>query len=136
MAWIKMDMYHLCARGLFSILIAFFKTIKGGTLKNDLHTTWTPEFKKVNLALFAGGFCTFAILWGTQPLLPDIANEFQISPATSSLSQSSTTIALAFSLLITGSLSAMYGRKRVMTISLVASSILAILTGFCLILSY
>ena len=65
----------------------------------------TPAFKKVNLALFAGGFCTFAILWGTQPLLPDIASEFDISPATSSLSQSSTTIALAFGLLITGSLS-------------------------------
>ena len=90
----------------------------------------TPAFKKVNLALFAGGFCTFAILWGTQPLLPDIASEFDISPATSSLSQSSATIALAIGLLITGSLSAMYGRKRVMTISLVTSSILTILTGF------
>lgn len=90
----------------------------------------TPAFKKVNLALFAGGFCTFAILWATQPLLPDIAKEFHLSPAVSSLSQSSTTIALAISLLITGSLSEVYGRKRIMTISLVASSILAILTGF------
>lgn len=90
----------------------------------------TQEFKKVNLALFAGGFCTFAILWGTQPLLPEIAKEFQISPAVSSLSQTSTTIALAISLLIAGTLSEIYGRKRVMTISLVASSMLAVLTGF------
>lgn len=90
----------------------------------------TPAFKHANLALFAGGFSTFAILWGTQPLLPDIASEFDVSPATSSLSQSSTTIALAISLLIAGSLSDVYGRKSVMTFSLLASSILAVSTGF------
>lgn len=90
----------------------------------------TLEFKKVNIALFAGGFCTFSLLWGTQPLLPEIANEFHISPTLSSLTQTSTTIALAFSLLIAGSLSEIYGRKKVMTVSLVASSILAVLTGF------
>lgn len=90
----------------------------------------TIEFKKANLALFAGGFCTFAILWGTQPLLPDISKEFHLSPAVSSLSQSSTTISLAISLLIAGSLSEVYGRKSLMSISLVASSILSVLTGF------
>lgn len=89
----------------------------------------TLEFKNVNLALFAGGFCTFAILWGTQPLLPEIAKEFQLSPTLSSLSQTSTTFALAISLLIAGTLSEVYGRKTVLTISLVASSILAVLTG-------
>ncbi|MCC5803572.1 MFS transporter [Rossellomorea vietnamensis] len=90
----------------------------------------TSAFKNANLALFAGGFSTFAILWGTQPLLPEIAREFNVSPATSSLSQSSTTIALAISLLIAGSLSDVFGRKSVMTFSLLASSILAICTGF------
>ncbi len=90
----------------------------------------TPAFKNANLALFAGGFSTFAILWGTQPLLPEIAKEFHLSPATSSLSQSSTTIALAISLLIAGSLSDVYGRKSIMTISLIASSILSVCTGF------
>ncbi|KHD86596.1 MFS transporter [Heyndrickxia ginsengihumi] len=90
----------------------------------------TRTFRMANLALFAGGFNTFAILWGTQPLLPDIAKEFHISPAVSSLSLSSTTIALAISMLIAGSLSEVFGRKPVMTISLVASSILAILTAY------
>jgi MFS transporter, YNFM family, putative membrane transport protein len=96
----------------------------------DYITRGTPAFKHANLALFAGGFSTFAVLWGTQPLLPDIAKEFAISPATSSLSQSSTTIALAISLIIAGSLSDVYGRKSVMTFSLLASSLLAICTGF------
>ncbi|BCB04166.1 MFS transporter [Bacillus sp. KH172YL63] len=90
----------------------------------------TSRFTYANLALFAGGFSTFAILWGTQPILPEIAREFNLSPAQSSLSQSSATIALALSLLIAGSLSDVYGRKAVMTFSLFASSILAILTGF------
>lgn len=90
----------------------------------------TSTFKKVNLALFAGGFSTFAILWGTQPLLPDIAREFHISPAVSSLSLSSATIALSISMLIAGSLSEVFGRKSVMTISLALSSILSILTSF------
>ncbi|MEH7377982.1 MULTISPECIES: MFS transporter [Bacillaceae] len=90
----------------------------------------THTFKMVNIALFAGGFNTFAILWGTQPLLPEIGKEFHISPAVSSLSLSSTTIALAISMLIAGSLSEVFGRKPVMTISLFASSILSILTAF------
>lgn len=89
----------------------------------------TSAFKKANIALFAGGFSTFAILWGTQPLLPEIAKEFHVSPAVSSLSLSSTTIALSISLLIAGSLSEVFGRKSVMTFSLFASAILAILTG-------
>ncbi|WP_066305952.1 MFS transporter [Bacillus sp. FJAT-29814] len=90
----------------------------------------THKFKMVNLALFAGGFCTFAILWGAQPLLPDLAKEFHISPAVSSLSLSSATIALSISLLLFGSLSEVFGRKPVMTFSLFVSSILCILTAF------
>lgn len=90
----------------------------------------THTFKMVNIALFAGGFNTFAILWGTQPILPEISKEFNISPTLSSLSLSSTTIALAISMLIAGSLSEVFGRKPVMTIALVASSILSILTAF------
>ena len=90
----------------------------------------TLTFKMANLALFAGGFSTFAILWGTQPLLPDISREFQVSPTISSLSLSATTIALAISLLIAGSLSEVFGRKSVMTISLILSSVFSILTAF------
>ncbi|QQZ07776.1 MFS transporter [Heyndrickxia vini] len=89
----------------------------------------TKNFRMASLALFAGGFNTFAILWSTQPLLPEIAKEFHLSPAISSLTLSSTTIALAISMLLVGSLSEVYGRKSVMTVSLVASSILAILTA-------
>ncbi|NSL50972.1 MFS transporter [Calidifontibacillus erzurumensis] len=90
----------------------------------------TRQFLFVNIALFAGGFTTFAILWGTQPLLPEISKEFQLSPAVASLSLSSTTIALAISMLIAGSLSEVFGRKPVMTFALLTSSIIAVFTAF------
>lgn len=64
----------------------------------------SKDFKKTNIALFAGGFSTFAILYSTQPLLPFLVKEFHISPAVSSLSLSAATITLAVSLLIVGSL--------------------------------
>src|SRR5699024_1365134 len=90
----------------------------------------TSAFKRANFALFIGGFITFAILWGTQPLLPDIAKEFNVSPAISSLSLSAATIALSISLLIAGSLSEVFGRKSIMTIALISSSILSIFIAF------
>jgi YNFM family putative membrane transporter len=90
----------------------------------------SDEFKKTNIALFAGGFSTFAILYSTQPLLPYLSKEFHISPATSSLSLSAATIALAASILIVGSLSEAFGRKSIMTFSMFSASILAVLTAF------
>ncbi|WP_409292656.1 MFS transporter [Peribacillus sp. SCS-37] len=90
----------------------------------------TPMFRSASLALFAGGFSTFAILWGMQPLLPEISGEFHISPALSSLSLSAATVALSISLLIAGSLSEVFGRKNMMAVSLVLSAILSILTAF------
>lgn len=89
----------------------------------------TPAFRRANLALFAGGFSTFAILWGTQPLLPEIAEEFHVSPAMASLTQSSATIALAVGLLVAGSLSEVFGRKSIMAFSLFISSVIALFTG-------
>lgn len=90
----------------------------------------TSGFRKANIALFAGGLNTFAILYSTQPLMPEFSREFQISPLVASLSMSVTTIALAISMLLVGSLSEAWGRKSVMTYALFAASILAVLTAF------
>jgi YNFM family putative membrane transporter len=90
----------------------------------------TPAFRKTNLALFAGGFSTFAILYNTQPLMPELSREFHISPSAASLSLSVTTIALAICMLVIGSLSEAWGRKPIMTFSMIVSSLLAVLTAF------
>ena len=90
----------------------------------------TAEFRNANIALFAGGFDTFAILYCTQPIMPNLSKEFNISPTVASLSLSVTTITLAFSLLLFGSLSEVWGRKIIMSFSLVSASLLVLLTAF------
>ena len=84
----------------------------------------TPAFRRTNLALFSAGFSTFALLYCVQPLLPVFSREFGVSPAASSLSLSLTTIMLAASVLVAGSLSEAWGRKSVMTVSLTAAALL------------
>lgn len=90
----------------------------------------TREFRIVSIALFAGGFNTFAILYSTQPLMPYLSREFAISPTVASLSLSVTTCILAISMLIFGSVSEVLGRKPIMSFAMFTSSILAVLTAF------
>ncbi len=89
----------------------------------------TPAFRRLNLALFAAGFATFAILYCVQPLLPIFSQEFHVSPAASSLSLSLTTGLLAVAMLVTGTLSEVWGRKPIMVASLVSSAALTILSA-------
>lgn len=90
----------------------------------------TRAFHFTALALFAGAFSTYANLYMTQPVLPMIAETFDISPATASLSLSLTTIALACFMLVVGSLSESWGRKNIMTFSMIAVAILSIAISF------
>src|SRR5215218_3211704 len=89
----------------------------------------TPAFRRLNLALFAAGFSTFAILYCVQPLLPEFSQEFQVSAAVSSLSLSLSTGLLAVAMLVAGSLSEVWGRKPVMVASLFASALLTLLSA-------
>ncbi|MBB4038619.1 YNFM family putative membrane transporter [Microvirga flocculans] len=89
----------------------------------------TPAFWRLNLALFAAGFSTFAILYCVQPLLPEFSREFQVSAAISSLSLSLSTGLLAVAMLVAGSLSEVWGRKPVMVASLLSSALLTILSA-------
>ena len=88
----------------------------------------TPAFTRTNLALFAAGFATFGLLYCVQPLMPQFSADYGVSAATSSLSLSVTTGVLAFALLFAGALSDTFGRKSVMTISILVSSVLVLLT--------
>lgn len=89
----------------------------------------TPAFRRINIALFAGGFVTFAAMYCTQPLLPIYTREFALTPATASLSVSVTTGTLAVFLLVAGSLSEAWGRKPLMVASLLATAALTILAA-------
>lgn len=90
----------------------------------------TPQFMRVTLALFSAGLATFALLYCVQPLLPVLSQDFGISPATSSLSLSVSTVMLAFGLLFTGPLSDTIGRKNVMVVSLMLAALCTVICAF------
>jgi len=83
----------------------------------------TPRFTRTALALFAGGFATFALLYCVQPMMPMLSVAFGINAAQSSLILSLSTITLAVGLLITGPLSDAIGRKQVLVASLLAAAV-------------
>ena len=81
------------------------------------------RFWRVSSALFIGGLATFAVLYCVQPLMPDFARNFSLTPAAASLSLSVSTGVLAFAMFAAGALSDAYGRKRVMAVSLLAAAV-------------
>ncbi|NVN91758.1 MAG: MFS transporter [Desulfuromonadales bacterium] len=89
----------------------------------------TSVYRRINLAFFAAGFVTFVTLYDMQPLLPEFAREFGVSPALSSLPLSMATGTLSIAMLFAGTLSETWGRKRVMTAALFLTSFLTLLTA-------
>lgn len=91
--------------------------------------TGTPEARRVSLALFAAGFSTFVLLYYVQPLLPLLAHTFQVAPAEAALALSLATGFLSVSLLLSGALADIFGRKPVMVASLAISALLTLVTA-------
>ena len=89
----------------------------------------TPEYTRANLAMFLGGFATFAMVYSTQPLLPLLANDFGVSAASASLTVSATAAGLALMLIPGSVLADRIGRQQVMKISLAIAAVLALATA-------
>lgn len=89
----------------------------------------TPMFMRTVLALFSGGFATFALLYCVQPMMPALSHEFSINVAQSSLILSVATGMLAIGLLITGPISDTLGRKPVMVAALFCAALCTIASG-------
>lgn len=90
----------------------------------------TKTYTNASIALFLGGFVTFATLYATQPLLPILAKEFHVSAAAASITLSITTGTMAIMMLIAASISDVIGRKRIMILSIFLTSIIGTLTAF------
>ncbi|XAE38058.1 MFS transporter [Pseudomonas alkylphenolica] len=89
----------------------------------------TPAFLRTVLALFCGGFATFALLYCVQPMMPLLSQEFSISAAQSSLILSVSTGMLAVGLLITGPISDRIGRKPVMVSALFCAALCTLVSA-------
>lgn len=86
--------------------------------------------RRASISMLLGSIITFAIMYSPQPLISLFSKEYGISPATASASISLSTISLAIGMLFVSILSNKWGRKKVMSVSLVLTSVLAILSSF------
>ncbi|EKT63250.1 MFS transporter [Providencia burhodogranariea] len=87
-------------------------------------------YLRVTLSFFTVGLATFALLYFVQPILPMLSEDFNVSPATASLSLSLSTGFMALGLLITGPISDAIGRKNVMVIALTSAALFTLLSAF------
>ncbi len=85
---------------------------------------------RINRAMLCCGFSAFALLYSVQPLMPEMARQFALTPAQSSWPLSITTVTLALSLLASGVLSDRIGRKCLIAAALSAAAVLALLSAF------
>jgi YNFM family putative membrane transporter len=98
-----------------------YVAVKSGYLPGD------PEYRRLSIALFAAGLATFALLYSTQPLLPELVEAFNVSPSQSAFAVSLATLGLGIALLIAGPASEVIGRTTLMRWSVAATSGIAVL---------
>ncbi len=90
------------------------------------HRPGSPGLRRVAVALFLAGVATFASIWATQPLLPTLAADFDVTPAQAALSVSGPTLALGLGLLVAGPLSDVRGRTWLVHGSLLATGLVGL----------
>lgn len=90
----------------------------------------SPESRRITLALCLAGFSCFLLLYGTQPLLPQLSEAFAISAATASLSVTAGTGAMALLLIPLSLVADRWGRERLMRLGLLGAAVFALLSAW------
>lgn len=91
----------------------------------ERHQPGTPEYRRLNLAMVCAGLAAFGVLYATQPVLPEIADEYGATAAAASLTVSASTGALALGVIPVTALAVRWGRVRTMRVGLVVAVVLA-----------
>ncbi len=86
-------------------------------------------YRRITVALFLAGMATFAQLYSVQPLLPELADYFELTATASTLSLSVSTATLGIALLVFGPISEVVGRTRLIHLSLFASAVVGLLSA-------
>ena len=79
-----------------------------------LHRPGSPGYRRFNLAMMLAGLGAFGILYAAQPVLPQISEEFGVSPTRAALAVSASTGALALFVLPAAGLAIRWARVRTM----------------------
>jgi MFS transporter, YNFM family, putative membrane transport protein len=94
--------------------------------RHDGYRAGEPGYRRITVALFAAGVATFALLYSTQALLPELARAFSLSATHATLSLSLTTVGLGVALLVAGPASEVLGRTRLIHLSLLLSALVGV----------
>ena len=89
----------------------------------------SPAFKRINRAMLYGGFSAFALLYCMQPLMPEMAHHFALTPAQSSWILSVSTLGMGVALLFSGALADRIGARRLMAGALAGAALLTLLSA-------
>ena len=92
-----------------------------------------PEYRRIELALFIAAFVSFAQMYETQVLLPEISKHFHLDPSVASLTVSLTTGGLALALFLVGPSSERLGRRPIILTSILVTSLVGMVLGLSLI---
>ncbi|KAB1645331.1 MFS transporter [Gulosibacter chungangensis] len=92
------------------------------------HRRGTGPYARIQLAMLLAGIATFAQLYAPQALLPQIADAFSVSIADSSLMISMGTAGLAIAVVPWSLVADRIGRKRTISIAVVAATLLGLLS--------
>jgi MFS transporter, YNFM family, putative membrane transport protein len=85
---------------------------------------------RITVGVAAGGLASFALLYAPQPVLPQIATEYGISPAQASLVVGVATGALAVGVIPLSLLSEITGRRPVLLMSVVVAAVVGLVVPF------
>jgi YNFM family putative membrane transporter len=88
-----------------------------------------PAYRRIAVSMFLAGVATFAQLYSVQPLLPELAESFDVTATASTLSLSVSTAALGAALLVVGPLSEVVGRTPLIHLALFSSAAVGLLSS-------
>ena len=84
------------------------------------------RLRRIRFALLLGALALFALLYAPQPVLPQLAGEYGLSPGAAALLVSAATLGLAVSAIPLGTLSEAIGRRRTMITTLIIAEALGL----------
>lgn len=94
------------------------------------HAPGSPQYRRLILGLFFAGIATFAQLYAPQAVLPQLAADLGVSPATAALSVSAATLGLAASVIGWSVVADRIGRVPAMAIGVIAATALGLAAPF------
>ncbi|CAM00364.1 MFS transporter [Saccharopolyspora erythraea] len=87
----------------------------------------TARLRRIRISMLLGALALFALLYAPQPVLPQLADDFGLSPGSAALTVSAATLGLAVGAIPLGMLSEAVGRRRMMVGSLLLAEALGLL---------